>query len=103
MCHAIYILLPALASRSAFRAPITPFSQTSGAWACRWWRWPSDVSPSRRLMPRNWNRSLASQWRGKQAPASPLQGRGPLADQAAVSLRTQSLILVVTADIYECV
>ncbi len=80
-----------LCSRSVYRAPTTLFSRTSGAWVCPWWKWPLDASLSHRLMLRNWNRFLASQWKGRQPLASPPQSHGLLGDQAAVSLRCDTV------------
>lgn len=75
-----------LCSRNVYRAPITPFSRTSGVWVCPWLKWPLDVSLFHHLMLWNWNRSLAFQWKGKQPPASLPQSHDPLGGQAAVSL-----------------
>lgn len=40
-------------SQSGCRARITLCSQTSGAWDCRWWSWPSEGTPFPHPMPRN--------------------------------------------------
>lgn len=81
-----YILVCVLCSRSVYRGPITLFSRTSGVWVCLWLKWPLAVSLSHHLMLRNWNRFLASLWKGRQPPLSPPQSHGPLGDQASVSL-----------------
>lgn len=86
-----YITACVLCSRNVYRAPTTLFSRTSGAWVCPWWKWRLDASLSPRLMLRNWNRFLASQWKGRQPPANPPQSHGPLGDQAAVSLRCDTV------------
>lgn len=89
-CYSSYIIACVLCSRSVYRAPITLFSRTSGVWGCPWLKWPLDASLSHRPMRRNWNRFLASQWKGKELQVSPPRSHGPLGDQAAVSL---SLVL----------
>ena len=78
-------LSPVFCSQSVCRAPTTRFSQTSGAWACHWWRWPSAASPSLPLMPGSSSWSSASPSRGTRPQQRPPHSPGPQEDQAAVS------------------